>query len=96
MRARGRDERSPRYDRHAPAGKNGEHSRNAKRSKTVVTDVGPVEIEVPRDRDGSFEPGIVKKRQRRLNRHDDITPSRSVASWHCLKHRMVGSQRGPV
>ncbi|MFI2458280.1 FAD-dependent oxidoreductase, partial [Streptomyces sp. NPDC019539] len=38
----------------------------AKRSKTVVTDVGPVQIEVPRDREGGFEPQIVKKRQRRL------------------------------
>ncbi|WP_199820694.1 transposase, partial [Streptomyces sp. NRRL F-2664] len=44
------------YDRHDPAGKNGENSRNGKRSKTVVTDIGPVEIDVPRDREGSFEP----------------------------------------
>jgi transposase-like protein len=32
------------------------------RSKTVLTEVGPVEIEVPRDRGRSFEPRIVKKR----------------------------------
>ncbi|MGW2370146.1 transposase, partial [Streptomyces sp. NPDC001667] len=38
------------YDRHDPAGKNGGNSRNGKRSKKVVTDVGPVETEVPRDR----------------------------------------------
>ncbi|MEU0664169.1 transposase, partial [Streptomyces lavendulocolor] len=38
------------YDRHDPAGKNGGNSRNGKRSKTVVTDIGPVEIDVPRDR----------------------------------------------
>lgn len=56
------------YDRHDPAGKNGGNSRNGKRSKTVVTDVGPVEIDVPRDREGAFEPQIVKKRQRRLRR----------------------------
>ncbi|GAA2940509.1 hypothetical protein GCM10010478_47770 [Streptomyces erythrogriseus] len=43
-------------------GKNGGNSRNGKRSKTVLTDVGPVEIVVLRDRDGSFEPKIVKKR----------------------------------
>ena len=49
------------YDKHDPAGKNGGNSRNGKRSKTVLTDVGPVEITVPRDRDGSFEPKIVKK-----------------------------------
>lgn len=39
------------YDRHDSAGKNGGNSRNGKRSKTVVTDVGPVEIDVPRDRE---------------------------------------------
>lgn len=32
-----------------------------------LTDVGPVELDVPRDRDGTFEPQIVKKRQRRLD-----------------------------
>jgi hypothetical protein len=47
------------YDRHDPAGKNGGNSRNGTRSKTVLTDVGPVEITVPRDREGSFEPKIV-------------------------------------
>ncbi len=44
------------YDRHDPADKNGGDSCNGKRSKTVVTDVGPVGIEVPRDRQGGFEP----------------------------------------
>ncbi|MFD6552598.1 transposase, partial [Streptomyces sp. NPDC058398] len=44
------------YDKHDPVGKNGGNSLNGKRSKTVLTDVGPVEITVPRDRDGSFEP----------------------------------------
>jgi putative transposase len=34
--------------------------RNGRRSKTVLTDIGPVRIEVPRDRAGSFEPAIVK------------------------------------
>jgi putative transposase len=53
------------YDKHDPAGRNRENSRNGTRSKTVLTEIGPVEIDVPRDRDGSFEPVIVKKRQRR-------------------------------
>lgn len=56
------------YDKHDPAGKNGGNSRNGTRAKTVLTDVGPVEITVPRDRDGSFEPKIVKKRQKRQKR----------------------------
>jgi putative transposase len=48
------------YDKHAVEGRNRGNSRNGKRTKTVVSDaVGPVEIEVPRDRDGSFEPVIV-------------------------------------
>lgn len=63
------------YDRHDPAGKNGGNSRNGTRSKTVLTEVGPVEIAVPRDRDGSFEPKIVKKRQRRLTGVDEMVIS---------------------
>lgn len=51
---------------------------NGTRSKTVITDVGPVEIEVPRDRAGSFEPQIVKKRQRRLNGVDEMVLSLSA------------------
>jgi transposase-like protein len=43
------------------------------RAKTVLTEVGPVEIEVPRDREGSFEPQIVKKRQRRLTGVDETS-----------------------
>ncbi|MBT2529745.1 IS256 family transposase [Streptomyces sp. ISL-99] len=60
------------YDKHDPAGKNGGNSRNGTRSKTVLTDVGPVEITVPRDRDGSFEPKIVKKRHKRLTGVDEM------------------------
>lgn len=44
------------YEKHDPAGAGSGNSRNSVRSKTVLTDVGPVEIEVPRDREGSFEP----------------------------------------
>jgi transposase-like protein len=63
------------YGKHDPAGKDGGNSRNGKRSKTVLTDVGPVHIEVPRDRDGSFEPKIVAKRQRRLAGVEDMVIS---------------------
>jgi transposase-like protein len=54
------------YEHGDPAGRNGGNSRNGSRDKTVITEVGPVEISVPRDRDGTFEPVIVRKRQRRL------------------------------
>jgi len=63
------------YSRHAVEGNNTGNSRNGVRAKTVLTDVGPVEIEVPRDREGSFEPQIVKKRQRRLVGVDELVIS---------------------
>jgi hypothetical protein len=43
------------YDKGDRAGKDGGNSRNGKRTKTVLTDAGPVPIDVPRDRDGSFD-----------------------------------------
>ncbi len=52
--------------------------RNGHRSKTVTTEVGPVEIDVPRDRNGSFEPELVKKRQRRLTGVDEMVLSLSA------------------
>jgi putative transposase len=48
------------------------------RSKTVLTEIGPVEIEVPRDVDATFTPTIVKKRQRRLTGVDQIVLSLSA------------------
>ncbi|WP_254390847.1 IS256 family transposase [Streptomyces sp. AC550_RSS872] len=63
------------YDKHDAAGRNGGNSRNGRRSKTVLTGVGPVEVTVPRDRDGSFEPRIVKKRQKRLTGVDEMVIS---------------------
>ncbi len=56
------------YESGDRVGRNGANSRNGARPKTVTTDVGPVEIEVPRDRDGCFEPKLVRKRQRRPRR----------------------------
>ena len=64
------------YDKHDPAGRGSGNSRNGMRSKTVITDnAGPVSIDVPRDRDGSFEPQLVKKRQRRLGDLDAMVLS---------------------
>jgi putative transposase len=51
-----------------PAGAN---VRNGSTPKTVNTDMGPVQVNTPRDRDGSFEPKLVAKRQRRLAGLDD-------------------------
>ncbi|WP_405801613.1 IS256 family transposase [Streptomyces halstedii] len=63
------------YDKHDPAGKEGGNSRNGTRGKTVLTDVGPVEMAVPRDREGSFEPKIVKKRRKCLSGVDEMVIS---------------------
>ena len=66
------------YSKHDPEGRDGGNSRNGYRGKTVLTDTGPVEISVPRDRDSSFEPKIVAKRQRRLTGVDDMVISLSA------------------
>ena len=63
------------YDKYDPMGRNNGNSRNGTRSKTVLTEIGPVEIDVPRDREGTFEPAIVRKRQRRLDGIDQIVLS---------------------
>lgn len=57
------------HDRHER--RKGSNSRNGHTTKTVTTDTGPVEIRVPRDREGSFEPQLVKKRQTRLEGFDE-------------------------
>ncbi len=59
------------YEKHAADGRNGGNSRNGKSSKRVQGDSGELELAVPRDRDGSFEPELVKKGQRRLAGFDD-------------------------
>jgi len=66
------------YGKHDPAGRNTGNSRNGSRAKTVLTDVGPVQIDVPRDRDASFDPRIVAKRQKRLSGVDELVISLSA------------------
>ena len=63
------------YPKHAVEGRNSGNSRNGTRSKTVLTEVGEVELEVPRDREGSFDPKIVRKRQRRMSGVDELVIS---------------------
>jgi len=59
------------YAKSDPAGKNSGNSRNGKSKKAIITDQGTVSIEVPRDRNGEYEPQIVKKHQRRFEGFDD-------------------------
>jgi putative transposase len=64
------------YEKHDPAGAGSGNIRNGTRPKTVLTEAtGQVEIDVPRDRAGTFEPQIVRKRQRRLNGVDEVVLS---------------------
>ncbi len=64
------------YEKHDPPEVGTGNIRNGTRSKTVLTDIsGPVELDVPRDRGGTFEPQIVKKSQRRLSGVDEVVLS---------------------
>jgi putative transposase len=64
------------YEKHDPPGAGTGNIRNGARAKTVLTDTtGAVEIDVPRDRAATFEPQIVKKRQRRLSGVDEVVLS---------------------
>ena len=62
------------YDRYQES--DSTNYRNGYSSKTLITDDGSFEVDVPRDREGSFEPQIVKKHQTRLTAMDD--------KIHCL------------
>jgi putative transposase len=59
------------YGPYKPEGRGSGNYRNGSGQKTVQSDSGAIQIEVPRDRNGSFEPQLVKKRQRRLEGFDD-------------------------
>src|SRR5512140_3300807 len=87
------------YGKHDPAGRDGGNSRNGHRAKTVITDTGPVEISVPRDRDSSFEPKIIAKRQQRLTGVDDMViscPFTGAVSWRQAAAGSGGSQGFPA
>jgi len=59
------------YEKHAAEGRGTGNSRNGATPKNVLTGSGELEIEVPRDRNGEFDPQLVKKGQRRLPGFDD-------------------------
>lgn len=63
------------YEKGDAAGRGAPNQRNGSTPKTVHTDLGPVRIEVPRDRAGSFEPQIVPKNVRRLGGFDEAIVS---------------------
>lgn len=71
------------YERHDPAGKNSGNSRNGKSKKTIRGKRGQVEIDVPRDRNASFEPQLVKKGQTRFDGFDDKIISMYARGMTC-------------
>ena len=76
------------YTKHAADGRDGGNSRNGTRTKTVITELGPIEIDVPRDRDRTFEPASVRKRQRRLDCVDAMVFQHGVGDL-CRSPRRV-------
>jgi putative transposase len=59
------------YEKHDPAGRGSGNSRNGATGKRLLTEVGGVELQVPRDRNGTFAPQIVRKGQTRLDGFND-------------------------
>src|SRR5262245_36403737 len=59
------------YEKGDPAGRGSGNSRNGTSSKTILTEDGEIEITVPRDRAGSFEPQLIAKGQTRFDGFDD-------------------------
>lgn len=59
------------YERGDPAGRGSGNSRNGVSAKTLLTEDGEVQIEVPRDRAGTFEPQLIGKGQTRFDGFDD-------------------------
>jgi putative transposase len=59
------------YEKHAPEGRKSGNSRNSASRKRVIADSGEIDIEIPRDRNGDFEPQLIRKGQRRLPGFDE-------------------------
>lgn len=59
------------YEKYSPVGKNSGNSRNGRTNKTLKNDNGQIEITVPRDRNGEFDPVIVKKYERTIGPIED-------------------------
>jgi len=60
------------YEKYAPEGQNSGNSRNGKSSKTVQSDAGEMQLDIPRDRNSTFEPMLVPKHQRTIGKIDGI------------------------
>lgn len=88
------------YGRHDVAGRGSGNSRNGSTAKTVQTEVGPIDVKVPRDRAGTFTPVLLPKNARRLGGLSDVVISLYAGGMtvrdisHHL-HRVYGTEVGP-
>jgi transposase-like protein len=71
------------YDRNGRRPEGTSNARNGTTAKTVHTDVGPVDLDVPRDRDGTFDPVVVPKHTRRLSGFDEQVLSLYAKGFTC-------------
>jgi len=88
------------YGKHEAVGKGSGNSRNGATAKTVQTEVGPIDVRVPRDRAGTFTPMLLPKNARRLGGLSDVVISLYAGGMtvrdisHHL-HRVYGTEVGP-
>ena len=59
------------YEKHSSKGRNSGNSRNGKTTKTIRNDIGEIELEVPRDRNGEYDPIIIKKYEKTIGPIED-------------------------
>ncbi len=63
------------YEKHDVDGNNSGNSRNGSTKKTLKSDFGPITLDIPRDRNGEYDPGLIPKHQRHLGKIDEIIVS---------------------
>ena len=76
------------YAKHVAAGRDGGNSRNGTRAKTVLTEAGPVSLDVPRDRAGQFQPAAGQEAAAtavRARRDGDLAVGQGTHSWRDLR-----------
>jgi transposase-like protein len=70
------------YSSGQPKSESSQNQRNGSSAKTVLTDTGPVRLDIPRDRDGSFEPILIPKHERRFTGFDDKIIAMTLPGFH--------------
>jgi putative transposase len=78
------------YEKHDAIGNNSGNSRNGKSGKTIKGSFGTMPLEVPRDRNGTFEPQIIEKHQTRFTGFDENIMKPLCACRHSLIHLLPG------